>query len=98
MPGKILDSVFLSRVRTYFFPSSFLNEDDRIVASLLSQLGSATCVKRFVKFKIFVGYDSLNFHIFFICHQGPASCVKFSRNGEFFASGGTDEQVWMDSF
>ena len=25
--------------------------------------------------------------------KGPANCVKFSRNGEFFASGSSDEQV-----
>ena len=25
--------------------------------------------------------------------QGGANCVKFSRNGEFFASGSADEQV-----
>jgi len=25
--------------------------------------------------------------------QGPATAVAFSRSGEFFASGGSDEQV-----
>lgn len=25
--------------------------------------------------------------------QGPATCVAFSRDGELFASGGSDEQV-----
>lgn len=28
------------------------------------------------------------------CHlQGPVTCVAFSRTGEYFASGGSDEQV-----
>lgn len=26
-------------------------------------------------------------------HQGPATCVAFSRDGDLFASGGSDEQV-----
>lgn len=26
-------------------------------------------------------------------HQGPVTSATFSTNGEFFASGGTDEQV-----
>ncbi|KAL1265174.1 hypothetical protein QQF64_003201 [Cirrhinus molitorella] len=32
--------------------------------------------------------------------QGPASCVSFSRTGDFFASGGSDEQVmvWRTNF
>ena len=34
----------------------------------------------------------LSLNIFFIL-KGPATCVKFSRNGEFFASGSSDEQV-----
>lgn len=25
--------------------------------------------------------------------QGPVTCVAFSRTGEYFASGGSDEQV-----
>lgn len=28
-----------------------------------------------------------------MCLQGPATCVAFSRDGELFASGGSDEQV-----
>ncbi|KAK1799623.1 hypothetical protein P4O66_006082, partial [Electrophorus voltai] len=33
-------------------------------------------------------------------HQGPARCVAFSRNGDYFASGGSDEQVmvWQTNF
>ncbi|EOA93596.1 WD repeat-containing protein 51A, partial [Anas platyrhynchos] len=33
-------------------------------------------------------------------HQGPATCVAFSRAGDFFASGGSDEQVmvWKTNF
>ncbi|KAK2534513.1 hypothetical protein Q9966_007163 [Columba livia] len=33
-------------------------------------------------------------------HQGPATCVAFSRTGDFFASGGSDEQVmvWKTNF
>uniref|UniRef100_A0A671Q8J7 POC1 centriolar protein homolog A n=1 Tax=Sinocyclocheilus anshuiensis TaxID=1608454 RepID=A0A671Q8J7_9TELE len=37
-------------------------------------------------------------------HQGPASCVSFLRTGDFFASGGSDEQlsscvmVWRTNF
>lgn len=28
-----------------------------------------------------------------MCLQGPATCVAFSRDGDLFASGGSDEQV-----
>ncbi|NXL83228.1 POC1A protein, partial [Alectura lathami] len=33
-------------------------------------------------------------------HQGPATCVAFSRAGDYFASGGSDEQVmvWRTNF
>ncbi|NXJ99721.1 POC1A protein, partial [Corythaixoides concolor] len=33
-------------------------------------------------------------------HQGPATCVAFSRTGDLFASGGSDEQVmvWKTNF
>lgn len=33
-------------------------------------------------------------------HQGPATTVAFSRTGEYFASGGSDEQVmvWKSNF
>lgn len=28
-----------------------------------------------------------------MCLQGPATCVAFSRDGDLFASGSSDEQV-----
>uniref|UniRef100_A0A3Q2VDI0 POC1 centriolar protein homolog A n=1 Tax=Haplochromis burtoni TaxID=8153 RepID=A0A3Q2VDI0_HAPBU len=33
-------------------------------------------------------------------HQGPVTCVAFSRTGEYFSSGGSDEQVmvWKSNF
>ncbi|KAI1890393.1 hypothetical protein AGOR_G00153260 [Albula goreensis] len=36
----------------------------------------------------------------FLFPQGPATCVAFSRTGEYFASGGADEQVmvWKTNF
>ncbi|KAF2986530.1 hypothetical protein EK904_010301 [Melospiza melodia maxima] len=35
-----------------------------------------------------------------MCLQGPATCVAFSRDGDLFASGGSDEQVmvWKTNF
>lgn len=32
-------------------------------------------------------------NVFKFYSQGPATCVAFSRTGDFFASGGSDEQV-----
>lgn len=40
-----------------------------------------------VFFSIFV------LNVFKFYSQGPATCVAFSRTGDFFASGGSDEQV-----
>lgn len=31
--------------------------------------------------------------VFFIIFQGPTTAVSFSRDGAYFASGGSDEQV-----
>ncbi|XDV52265.1 hypothetical protein PO909_021009 [Leuciscus waleckii] len=35
-----------------------------------------------------------------VCSQGPATCVSFSRTGDFFASAGSDQQVmlWRTNF
>lgn len=34
----------------------------------------------------------------FPLHQGPVNCVAFSRTGEYFSSGGSDEQVMTFSW
>jgi centriolar protein POC1 len=45
-------------------------------------------------------FDLLEGRIFYTLHghQGPVTAATFSRNGEFFASGGADEQVSVAMF